>query len=953
MPQLSLRSAVSRSLRASVAARDVASAFGARASCAAALLAFGGPAIAQQTPAASETQGADTMQEVVVTGIRRSIESAIETKRESGSIVEAISAEDLGKLPDTSIAESISRLPGLTSQRANGRAQAVSVRGTDPGFTSTLLNGREQVSTGDNRSIEFDQYPSELLSAVIVYKTPDAALVGQGLAGTVDLRTQRPLAYGKRALAFNIRGERNSQDDLGSDSTEDGYRVSFSYIDQFLDGRLGVTFGATRLDSPIASQEFGAYEPWSAGGDGIYRTNGLKTLASTGKDRRDGFMAALEFKPNDTYSTVLDVYYTESDRQNDRRSLEVNLGGYPAPCCDGTFPAGTVFGVTNQVLAGNTQIGGTLNTMVPLARNFLFNRQDEIKAFGWNNVFELGDWKVVGDVSYSEAERTEQQYETQGQFLPNLAAPPGTPRNIYDNGTFLLSADDMPQLSFNRRYDDSATLWIGPTIYGAGYSKFPEVTDELTSARIDVSRALAAFGLSEISFGVNYADREKVKFGPEAALSTISNATGGYHQIDPRFLLAPMNLSYAGSGTVLAWDVPGVLGAYFQPIVPRARPTDGDANTAFLAGKSWQVQEKVTTAYVKGNLDHVLSDSVTLRGNVGVQVVRTDQSSDALYWNGARGRAEPTSGGKKYTDVLPAINLAFSLPYEQTVRVGLAKSLARPRMDQMKAAFEFGISNDALRRPGANGGNPELDPWRANAFDLSYEKYFGTRSYFAAAAFYKDLKTYIFQQTTSDYDFSEELTGIIPCPADLSTLPPNTQCYRQTFGSFTRQLNGSGGEVYGAELSLSLAGEMLTPALEGFGTILSYSYTDSGIQITDARLGPNIPLPGLSKHVWNATVYFERAGFQARVATRARSKYIGEITDFAAERNLRYIKGDQITDAQLGYTFQEGRLEGLSVLFQVNNLTNEPYVAYQEVESRLVDFQEYGRQYLIGINYRL
>ena len=110
----------------------------------------------------------------------RGIEDAIELKRDSSSIVEAISAEDIGKLPDTSIAESISRLPGLTSQRAEGRASAISLRGTDPGFTTALLNGREQVSTGDNRSIEFEQYPSELLSAVVVYKTPDAQLVGPG-----------------------------------------------------------------------------------------------------------------------------------------------------------------------------------------------------------------------------------------------------------------------------------------------------------------------------------------------------------------------------------------------------------------------------------------------------------------------------------------------------------------------------------------------------------------------------------------------------------------------------------------------------------------------------------------------------------------------------------------------------------------------------------------------------
>jgi len=173
-------------------------------------------------PTVAGAQESVELEEITVTGIRAGIESAIAAKRENTSIVEAVTAEDIGKLPDTSIAESIARLPGLTSQRAEGRASAISLRGTDPGFTTALLNGREVVSTGDNRSVEFDQYPSELLSSVVVYKTPDSQLVGQGLAGTIDLRTVRPLDYGRQAFVFNIRGEMNDNSDLGADSDDMG-----------------------------------------------------------------------------------------------------------------------------------------------------------------------------------------------------------------------------------------------------------------------------------------------------------------------------------------------------------------------------------------------------------------------------------------------------------------------------------------------------------------------------------------------------------------------------------------------------------------------------------------------------------------------------------------------------------------------------------------------------------
>jgi iron complex outermembrane recepter protein len=162
------------------------------AAAAAALLCASGVAQAQTAPAAAPTGDV-----VTITGIRRGIESAISVKKNSDSIVEAVSAEDIGKLPDSSIAESIARLPGLTAQRVAGRAANVSIRGLSGDFSTALLNGREQVSIGDNRAVEFDQYPSELLSAVVVYKTPDGALLGQGLAGTIDMQTVRPLSHGR------------------------------------------------------------------------------------------------------------------------------------------------------------------------------------------------------------------------------------------------------------------------------------------------------------------------------------------------------------------------------------------------------------------------------------------------------------------------------------------------------------------------------------------------------------------------------------------------------------------------------------------------------------------------------------------------------------------------------------------------------------------------------------
>jgi TonB-dependent receptor len=914
------------------------------------------------SPAANGESGG--IEEVIVTGIRVGIENAIAVKQESMSIVEAISAEDIGKLPDTSIAESISRLPGLTSQRAEGRASAISLRGTDPGFTTALLNGREQVSTGDNRSVEFDQYPSELISQVVVYKTPDAQLVGQGLAGTIDLRTVKPLDYGRSAVALNLRGERNSNDDLGADSDTDGYRASFSLINQFLEGKLGLAFGYAHLDSPMATRGFGTYDPWNPSGGGgpvtcsgvvngcqnnpgvapgNFATNGMKIRADMGSTERDGAMLTLQFKPTDYYETTFDYYWSQMDQTDNARSLEINLTGYPAPCCDNdgsgnnVFPPGTIFGYSDTTIAGDTVVAGTVNTVLPLVRNFLFTTKDEIKAAGWRNEFQFGEtWSMMADLSYSEATRDQFQPETNAQY----AQLPTAPRNQYDTGVFALrGGGDMPTLTFTRDYTNPDAVLVGPTIYGAGYAKKPRIEDVLKSARLDATRNAQLWWFDNIGFGANYSDRSKDKESPEANLSTI---TGGAVRVADEFLESPTNLGYANAGKALALDVYGVLNNYFNPI------TWGTPQTLqYLAGKFWTVEEKVTTGFLRGDLSHEINDSVTLKGNIGVQVVGTDQSSSSFRVDTTEHQVYRVEDGKTYTDVLPQINLAFMLPNKQAIRFGVAKELARARMDQLKATQESGY-NYATGEPSGSAGNPLLDPWKAWAYDVSYEKYFNdSAGYFAAAAFYKDLSTYIYTQTV-DYDF-QELYDTTPD----GLFQPGVS--KQLTGRLSQPVNGQGGFLWGIELTASLPFEMFADALDGFGAILSYSYTDSDIEIqgtVSAVANEHIPLPGLSQDVWSATLYYEKYGFGARIATRYRSEYIGEVTNFANERGLRFVDSDMITDAQVSYLFGSGPLENLQILFQVNNLTNEPYVAYSESKERVMDYQEYGTQYLFGLNYR-
>ncbi len=258
---------------------------------------------------------------IVVTGIRRSLQDSIQIKRNSASVVEAVSAEEIGKLPDVSIAESIARLPGIAAQRVAGRAEIVSIRGFSPDFTTVLLNGRQQASSGFNRAVEFDQYPSELMASVVVYKTPDASISGMGLAGTVDLRTIRPLEYGKRAIALNLRGQFDEGGGRNNDFSKYGWRGSASYIDQNESGTLGWMMSYAHLDAPSHTDHT---KNWFYGdyGDGVQVLSGHEVRATNSRDIRDGVTGTVEWKPSDVVHSVLDLYYSRFKQKTTTRGAE-------------------------------------------------------------------------------------------------------------------------------------------------------------------------------------------------------------------------------------------------------------------------------------------------------------------------------------------------------------------------------------------------------------------------------------------------------------------------------------------------------------------------------------------------------------------------------------------------------------------------------------------------------
>lgn len=929
----------------------------------------------QQPPAPGGQQTTDTskkpapgqvsnLQEVVVTGIRGSIESSIRAKQNSDSIIEAISAEDIGKLPDASIAESLARLSGLATQRMDGRANVISIRGLSPDFAGTTLNGREQATIGENRGVEYDQYPSELISGAAVYKTPDASLVGQGLSGTVDLHTIKPLDLPKRTIAANLRGEHTTNGKLnpGSGVGDMGHRASFSYIDQFFDHTLGVAVGFAQLDSPIQEKQYQAWW-WSVnngaagiernwGGphtpglpDNVLSQEGMQLRAQSENQLRNGLMTVLEWAPGEHYHTTLDLYYSTFNERKYKNGAQwssspYNSNGVPAYSDVGITPAAPYPIVTS----------GTMSNIAPILQNEYSKEKDKLFSAGWNHQYDFGNgWVITGDLSYSTAKKRLRD----AYLFAGLAGSPTT-----DVFFHTPTGDDYPYFRPGVDLANPANVvFTDPDNYGYnGREEFDKQKDTIKAARFQVSHPVGWI-FSTVDVGAAYSERKKTKQADVFFAWLNGNGDNADHgpydhtlgvPIGSAYLRGPTSLSYGGIPGIVNYNVLDALANQFY-LTQRNGQADWSRN--------YSITEKVPVAYVKFNIDTHLGD-VPLRGNMGVQFVRTDQSSTSFQTNGDT-LVGTLKGGAKYNKFLPSLNLVAQIADGQYLRFGLAKTMARGRIDDEKVASSASVAR-VNEGPAAgqvlwsgSGGNPQLRPYIAVGTDLSWEKYFGKSSYVAVAVFNKNLLNYIYNKTVLDFDF--EKAGFVN---DNPTLQPTSPR-----GSFTRPENGTGGRMQGLELSGALEGGLVAPALDGFGVQANFSLTNSSIPESSVSSIPGGPktLPGLSRKVANLAVYYEKYGWSIRVAERYRSSFTGETVPLFDQLGYVKVLADKQTDLQIGYAFDEQtRWNGLSILLQVNNLTNSPQKTQQisglpnNVEvGRPLDYTTWGRTVMFGLNYKL
>ncbi|MCX7512276.1 TonB-dependent receptor [Frateuria sp. STR12] len=896
---------------------------------------------------------------VEVSGFVSSIQNSTALKRNSNAIVEAVSAEQIGKLPGVSIADTLGRLPGLAVQSVSGRPQVVSIHGLGPDFSTALVNGSQQVSTSNNRDVQFDQYPSSWFDNVVVHLSPSADLIGQGLSGTVDMHTIRPLDKDKPESAMNARyiWDGTSQLADGPGVGDRGYDVNGVWVHQFADHTFGVTVGVDFQSNPAQIQH---QAPWGYATDanGNLVVGGSKNYGISDQMNRNGLLTTLQWRPNDNFTSTLDLTYDKFKEAQQAKGIEFPLfWGSGVTLAEGSVSDGFVE-------------NGTYGNVKAVVRNDYNKTNAKVFNVNWANELRINEnWSASLTASYSRAQRHDlmvESYAGTGNGLGNGAT---------DSIVFDELSDGMLYLNPSLDYGSGQMVLTDPQGWGsgatppvvqAGFINAPRTDDHLANLRLAVERDFLSGPFSSVEFGVVRGTRNKT------------------YNIDQTFLIPPNGapsiaapgstcdpLAWMGIGSQVCYDPLQLIGAGTYEQFPTAL-------SSIAVPPNWEVNERDVTSYLQFNLDTTLGN-VGLRGNFGVQAAHTSQTSNgqrveasAGGTNGSNATLVPVSGGTSFTRYLPSANLIFGFGEQDDLRVGAARVMARPRMDQMSASL--GVSGNITQLPNtdpnrsyfsASGGNARLLPTMADNYNVSYEHYFagddsgyecnsaesktsdlcrsGGAGYVAVSAYYLGLKDYINPSAAYLYDFAAF--------ADAYLSPEQQQQLGTTMGIVSGPVNDGRGYVKGLQTTLNLPFSQLTPALSGLGTIITGGYTKSSLVYGD-NADP-ITVPGLSKWTANATLYYQHNGFEARISDSYRSSFLGEVSGISATRIEQTIEGGSTYDAQVSYTFDHGPLDGLTLIAQGSNLSNKTFVTYQNDDPRQVlTWESYGRRYEIGVSYK-
>ena len=953
-------------------------------------------------------QEAAPVEEVIVTGFRASLADALENKRESNQIIESVAAEDIGKFPDQNVAEALQRLSGVQIDRSNGQGTKVRIRGLDQNVTllnsDIFLTGLELYTQGEGNFRETDSLegiPSELLGGVDVYKSPNAAQLEGGLGGIVNLKTRSPFSLGPGTnIAGNVRYA-----DAGEGWEPLGALVASHQFNDRLAVLASVSYDKQVFQTDVlGGQNRGGWK-FSERGDRArvaqnYFAPEYRYTTDRDEEReRLGASVSIAFRPTDALEVEAMWFHSELDILTEEASLKFPFS-LETPGLDTTpLPDGRP---SYAIDDNGVLLYGTFTANSAEAISFVKNTDISSDNFQlglkWDNG---GSFRAKTAVAYSKADQesgsanNDVRYTQYGVrslnggpgFAPNASAPPRYQFRYDNNG------GELPSFTLVNNQD----LFTNPNNgFFKSHWAFADTTEaENWSVRADLEWDPSFFSAKNVTFsgGVRAAKREiDYEFGRYLAdQHGSSNLDGidyganwtnyGYFQdgaigpkacdllssggaplgtpgrpncdVGSRFSTAPaLILPYqtmagspgrveringfwssgnAGTNSVLVQNRGQMSNAleWIQSLYP-------DTPFVFFPSplETFNVEEETTSAYLMADVG--LPDE-GYHINFGARVMRTELSvaqnaalaSPTFWgtdsWNGVLRDFETNVVDRSYTDVLPSANIVLDVADGHKIRVSAAKVIARQDLFQLGRGFATNFTRNPTTNlfefTNGSSGNPELEPYRAKQFDLGYEYYFGAQGLVAFTAFRKSVDSFITNVTESVF-VMDQAGG--------------------RFGPVERPINGDGGTIEGFEVAAQYAFDF------GGGFNVNYTYSDSESPFSN-DVDAGLPIPGVAKHAYNAQLYYQNFGFEARLSYTWRDESFDSNFQFSDDNRTRtygvWNRDYGQLDAQLGYQLTD--YIGLTV--EAVNLTEEDQSQYLQYDNLPFAFESGSRRILLGV----
>jgi TonB-dependent receptor len=861
-------------------------------------LTFPNIAVAQQASPSSVTPSGDA--EIVVTGVRASVQNAERRKRDASSIVDSIVAEDIGKLPDNNVAEALQRVSGVQITRDSGQGTGIAIRGLSQ--VQTLLDGR-QVFTGSSRSLSVADIPAELIAGIDVHKTVEPQLIEGGLGGTVDIRTRHPLDFDGLEVSGTVRGEYSDMRDkvkpyvsgLISDrwSTgigEVGALVSASYQDFVY-----------RADRNATGTYLERTDLYDRDGDGVFPDDPDDLIVSPtdvgerytyGERKRLGVNGSLQWKPSDNLEFHLDGIYTHYDGAENNQLIYARTGTSGLRDSDAV-----AVGPFDFAKDGLTVARGTWENALINPSTYINNGKSETYQIALGGKWTGTNAWLSGEVSYNKS-------TSQGSFGELMTRANAT----------RYSADlthELPRISIEGFDPNDLGAY---TLQQLGYSDSHDAGREW-AGRVDAHFDVADEGLTAIQFGVRYADRSARSRSRDQTLHFEDGvAASDYADL---FQLTDDDLfgndALGKTLGVRQWITPRP-DIYGDPLALRQQLGFSDPLPEYSPLNRYRFSETTLAGYMRADFAFGLA-GLPVDGNVGIRVIRTDDIGRSAV-TAPDGGTAPLTQSNSYVSALPSANVRFKFTPNLFLRLAASKSLTRPSFGSLNPALHLDYSFLT-----GSAGNPGLEPLRADQYDASLEWYVPGGGLLYGAVFYKKVDGFV--QNIIAPEVHEGQTFLV-----------------------SRPRNGEDGKIKGFEIGAQKFFDFLPAPFDGFGVQANYTYVDS--KAPSGIVGQTVPLENLSKNSYNLIGLYEKYGLSVRVAYNWRSAYVNTTGGGQAGGLPIYTAAIPQLDASVNYDLTDH----ITLTADAQGLTRHNFIDYYGYTYRPKANKIYDRRFQFGVRFR-